>query len=354
MRLESVEMGGDLNLKKSWHTGLLSNQSRVWEAEQRALAERKKIEQFRREREEERQIEEIAKLAEAHGSTKRRQRVEWMYSGPTAGGSGTVEEREAYLLGKRRVDSLLKKDDVKQAEKAVAAPVDSARDISAKVALDPLLLIEKQRQEALEKAVAVEANIQKRKHRHKKDKASSGPRMRHVHRRRNHSDRSRSPGRQWSRERNSEHERERGPPHGRRSRSRQRSRSPRRTEHRPRDQVDTERARSWEQKRPRSPRPRDLHGKYDSTERIPNSTDPGNIAEANRAARLAAMQSDASSLEANRLRRLAALEAHDVQERAREEKRRERGTNFKATLYQQAESVGLEGRLKRSKDLLSL
>jgi Pre-mRNA splicing factor/N-terminal domain of CBF1 interacting co-repressor CIR len=341
-------MGGDLNLKKSWHTGLLSNQRRVWEAEQQAISERKKIEQVRREREEERQIEEIAKLAEAHGSTKRRQRVEWMYGGPTVGGSGTVEEQEAYLLGKRRVDNLLKKDDVRDVEKAVATPVDSARDISAKVALDPLLLIEKQRQETLEKAMAVEVNIQKRKHHHQKDKGRSEPRTRHGHRRISRSDRSRSPTRHWSRERNSDHERQRGQPPRKRSRSRQRSRSPGRTERHPRHQGDTE------QRRPRSFRSRNLHDKFGSTERIANMTDPGNTTEDNRAARLAEMQSDASSLEAGRLHRLAAFEAQDVQEREREERKRGRGTNFKATLYQQAESVGLEGRLKRSKDLLSL
>jgi N-terminal domain of CBF1 interacting co-repressor CIR len=32
-------MGGDLNVKKSWHTGLISNQRKVWEAEQQALGE---------------------------------------------------------------------------------------------------------------------------------------------------------------------------------------------------------------------------------------------------------------------------------------------------------------------------
>jgi len=66
------------------------------------------------------------------------------------------------------------------------------------------------------------------------------------------------------------------------------------------------------------------------------------------------MQNDASSLEADRMHRLAAFEAQDVQEREREERKRGRSTNFKATLYQQAESVGLEGRLKGSRELLSL
>jgi N-terminal domain of CBF1 interacting co-repressor CIR len=39
--------GGDLNLKKSWTVHSLKNQSRVYDAEQSALAERRKIEQVR-------------------------------------------------------------------------------------------------------------------------------------------------------------------------------------------------------------------------------------------------------------------------------------------------------------------
>ena len=51
-----VKMGGDLNLKKSWHTSLMSNQKRVWAEEKKALDERKKIDQVMKERAEERQI----------------------------------------------------------------------------------------------------------------------------------------------------------------------------------------------------------------------------------------------------------------------------------------------------------
>jgi len=155
--------GGDLNLKKSWHTGLLSNQRKVWEAEQQALSERKMIEQVRREREEERQMEEIARLAEESGGPKKQQRVDWMYTGASAGAGGTTEEQEAFLLGKRRVDTILKREDAKQLENAPIVQQDPAKDIASKVALDPLLLVERQKQEALEKAMAIQANIEKRK-----------------------------------------------------------------------------------------------------------------------------------------------------------------------------------------------
>ena len=50
-------MGGDLNLKKSWHPHLRKNQERVWKEEKSALEERKQIEKLRKEREEERALE---------------------------------------------------------------------------------------------------------------------------------------------------------------------------------------------------------------------------------------------------------------------------------------------------------
>ncbi|KAI5297043.1 hypothetical protein KEM56_005127, partial [Ascosphaera pollenicola] len=108
-------MGGDLNLKKSWHPVLQKNQERVWIEQKRALEERKRIEQMQRERAEERQIQELQRLQEASGGTKRLERVEWMYNGPSdsggTGAGGTSEELEGYLLGKRRIDNLLKRKD---------------------------------------------------------------------------------------------------------------------------------------------------------------------------------------------------------------------------------------------------
>src|SRR6266536_6001224 len=101
-------MGGDLNLKKSRHQVLMSNQRRVWEEEKKALEERKRIDQMMKERQEERQIQELQQMQEAAGGAKRHNRVDWMYSGPANGQAGTTEEMEGYLLGKRRIDGLIK------------------------------------------------------------------------------------------------------------------------------------------------------------------------------------------------------------------------------------------------------
>ncbi|KAI9799308.1 MAG: hypothetical protein M1825_004801 [Sarcosagium campestre] len=150
-------MGGDLNLKKSWHPVLMSNQRRVWEEEKKALDERKRIEQMIKERQEERQIQELQQMQEAAGGKKQIDRVNWMYSGPSDGTTGTTEEMEGYLLGKRRVDGLLKGTENKKLEKAATQDsfmalqsANTLRDTAAKVREDPMLAIKRQEQAAYE------------------------------------------------------------------------------------------------------------------------------------------------------------------------------------------------------------
>lgn len=151
-------MGGDLNLKKSWHPLLMSNQKRVWEEEQKALDERKRIEQMMKERQEERNLQEIQEIQEAAGGTKRAQRVEWMYNGQSAGDQGgTTEEMEGYLLGKRRIDGLIKGTENKKLEKGAAEEsfmalqhANTARDTAAKIREDPMLAIKQKEQAAYE------------------------------------------------------------------------------------------------------------------------------------------------------------------------------------------------------------
>jgi hypothetical protein len=150
-------MGGDLNLKKSWHPVLMSNQKKVWEEEKKALDERKKTEQRIKELKEERAKEEIQKKLEAAGSRKRVDRVDWMYQGPSSGQAGTTEEMEGYLLGKRRIDGLIKGNEHKKLEKQASEDsfmalqhANTLRDTAAKVREDPMLAIKRQEQAAYE------------------------------------------------------------------------------------------------------------------------------------------------------------------------------------------------------------
>ena len=149
--------GGDLNLKKSFHPTLRRNQAAVYDEEQKALAERKRTQQRINEIKEERAKEELQRQLEAAGGKKRVDRVDWMYQGPTDGQVGTTEETEAYLLGKRRIDNLIKGTEHKNLEKDAGQEsfialqnANSARDTAAKVRDDPLLAIKRQEQVAYE------------------------------------------------------------------------------------------------------------------------------------------------------------------------------------------------------------
>lgn len=162
--------------KKSWHTGLQSNQEAVWKAEKAALEERKKLDELRKERERERELQELERLNEESGGRngKRQEKVDWMYQVPASIASSSQtqsaskEELEEYLLGKKRVDKLLTKGDESEkvskdgnapaqasssaSQAGSSAPtfgdVGSDRDIASKIREDPMFAIRQQEQAA--------------------------------------------------------------------------------------------------------------------------------------------------------------------------------------------------------------
>jgi hypothetical protein len=123
--------------------------------ESAALQERKLIEKVRREREEERATEELRNLQAENGGNVVTTRVDWMYNGTTDGDGALGDDREAYLLGKRRIDNLLTSNETQILQKGAAVGIDAvadpnanantARDTHKKVLQDPLLMIQKQR-----------------------------------------------------------------------------------------------------------------------------------------------------------------------------------------------------------------
>lgn len=144
---------GDLNVKKSWHPRLQKNQEKVWLQEQEAEAERKKLEELRKEREQERQMQELQRIHEAAGGKRRPERVEWMYATPATSSGPSEAELEDYLLGKKRVDKLLQGNEAQQLmrDAVPAAQPDpdearASRDMAVKIREDPLFAIKKQEQ----------------------------------------------------------------------------------------------------------------------------------------------------------------------------------------------------------------
>jgi hypothetical protein len=363
-------MGGDLNLKKSWHPVLMSNQKRVWEEEQKALEERKKIDQIRREREEERQIQELQDLQEAAGGKKRQSRVDWMYNGPSTGQVGTTEEMEGYLLGKRRIDGLLKGKENEKLEKTATEEsfmamqnANTARDTASKIREDPMLAIKKQEQAAYEAMMndpikrklllkaagqedsrSTERDHKRQKHHHRHREDGNGHRRRRRedgelsydrHRRR----RSRSPG-------GDDYERSR---HRRRRSSdspRSRSRSPRRTKRSPspyrrRRSYSPDEQRRRRRNESRSPhrngRPergaevrkmKSWHAARPTRSRSPNGVAHSRNGDADRAAKLAAMQQDAASLDQQRIERLADIDARDKADAVKDDAARARNAKY--------------------------
>ncbi|KZF19862.1 hypothetical protein L228DRAFT_270639 [Xylona heveae TC161] len=380
--------GGDLNLKKSWHPVLMSNQRRVWEEEKKALDERKKIEQIMKERQEERQIQELQQMQEAAGGNKRANRVDWMYSGPSDGQAGTTEEMEGYLLGKRRIDPLIKGTEHKKLEKAAdegsfmaLQSANTVRDTAAKVRDDPMLAIKKQEQAAYEammndpsrrrqllKAAGADeksrdSERKRHRHRHRDDDRDHYHRS---HRRRREDDEDRRSRRyddkddygdyhRSSRRRRDDEEEDsyrRRHHHRRRSYtpSRSRSRSPGReknglTRHKSpdrngyrkdyrngdsyshREQQDRSGERGLKESYSgRNGFRNDYRNGHDRQQNGSGSSGPS--AEETRAAKLAAMQQDASQLDTDREQRLAAIAEREKAERESEDAARARSSKF--------------------------
>jgi hypothetical protein len=140
--------GGDLNLKKSWHPGTFKNIEFVYQREKAQEEENKKMLQLRKEKEEERLREQLQSVAEAAGRVKKKSsRLEWMYAASSNQDGAVDEDKEAYLLGRKRIDDLVQapKETVVSYSKSNNAfygfQANSDKDFQAKVREDPLLAI---------------------------------------------------------------------------------------------------------------------------------------------------------------------------------------------------------------------
>ncbi|KAI1496624.1 Pre-mRNA splicing factor-domain-containing protein [Biscogniauxia marginata] len=382
-------MGGDLQLKKSYHPALLKNQARVYDEEQKALAERKKTEARIQEIKEERAKEELQRQLEAAGGRKKVERVDWMYQGPSDGQGGTSEELEGFLLGKRRIDSILTRGSENESLKKHAGQdsfmalqnANTERDTAMKIREDPLLAIKKAEAAAYEAMMndpikrrqllaSMGQTEEKHSSRGREDKHSRRHRHRHrshsrEHRHRRHR-RSDSRGRDDSRERRHRHRR-----HDSEERSRSGDRHDSKREHHPerherrrsmsRDEPrDYDRSRRERSRSPRHggtkqdkyrrhrdysddpPRGRRRFESEDDNRRgyrqqepynkgtgngTNNSSDAAAAAE-ERARKLAAMQEAASDLDQDRQKRLAALEEKERSLREADDKARERAGKY--------------------------
>ncbi|EPT01535.1 hypothetical protein FOMPIDRAFT_1120202 [Fomitopsis schrenkii] len=401
--------GGDLNMKKSWHPLLLKNQERVWLEEKKALEEKKKLDQLRKEKEEERQLQELQRLQEEQTGKKRQEKLEWMYATPATGSNQNANELEDYLLGKKRVDKILtagENEKLGAAHKSFIATqyANTARDTASKVREDPLLAIKQQEKAAYEALMSNPLRLREMQQRAgiklKKEKKEKKEKK---HKKDKHRERSVSPydnsRRSDSRDR---HSRQRSPsPYDHRSRSpppyrsryddehprrrelirspdyRRRGRSP--SYDRERDiRRQDERVRTWpksdesdeghnrrqvanaddrKRRRSRSRTP----PRYDAPQKRsrmtpppPRQTQSSSSAANDRAARVAAMSADASSLTVERRERLTQLLAKEKAEAEAEERARVKSKGMGDFLSHEQKKVfggagGLEERIRRGR-----
>jgi len=353
-------MGGDLNLKKSWHPVLMSNQRRVWEEEKKALEERKRIDQMKKEREEERQIQELQQMQEAAGGKKRMNRVEWMYSGPASGQAGTTEEMEGYLLGKRRIDGLIKGTEHKKLEKSAAEDsfmaiqhANTLKDTASKIREDPMLAIKRQEQAAYEammndpvkrrqllKAAGGDVKVEKeRKHKRHRHREDHDDHRRHKRRREEERDDRHSSSRQYRRRRSESpaHPRSRSPYRRRVEEADYRGRSRHYGRRRP---DSTSYSRSPSPYRRRSPSPYMKRGEDHHLMKSKSWSAPSNGSRASthhnhhseaediRSRKLAAMQQAASELDQDREKRIAGIEQRERADRDADEAARARSAKY--------------------------
>ena len=142
--------------KKSWHTGKISNYEKVWQAEEKAKAEAKKLEELRKEIDDERQKEQLRELQKQAGLIPDRpERMGWMDYGSSAL-QQKMAAQEEFLLGKEfkvgDLDSQALKKDKKESVSGtkdwVKKTENRDRDVLAKIRDDPLLVMMYQEKKA--------------------------------------------------------------------------------------------------------------------------------------------------------------------------------------------------------------
>ncbi|XP_055804100.1 uncharacterized protein LOC129873113 [Solanum dulcamara] len=143
--------------KKGWHTGSLRNIENVWKAEQKHDAEQKKLEELRKQIQEERERSEFRQLQEQAGLVPRQERLEFLYDSGLAVGKGSSSGFESLSKPTDPVTTAVTTVDSSSSAKPQASvpgalfedKPQSSNDAWRKLHSDPLLMIRQREQEAL-------------------------------------------------------------------------------------------------------------------------------------------------------------------------------------------------------------
>ncbi|XP_057955005.1 uncharacterized protein LOC131149002 isoform X2 [Malania oleifera] len=189
--------------KKGWHTGSLRNIENVWKAEQKHDAEQKKLEELRKQIQEERERAEFRFLQEQAGLVPKQERLEFLYDSGLAVGKASSSD------GFKALETFPKTDTsnnanapssstatAKQTSSAPGALFEekphSANDTWRKLHSDPLLMIRQREQEALARVknnpiqmAMIRKSVESKKLKKAHDKKQSRKKHRHGSSKRN-------------------------------------------------------------------------------------------------------------------------------------------------------------------------
>ncbi|KAJ0081439.1 hypothetical protein Patl1_09569 [Pistacia atlantica] len=143
--------------KKGWHTGSLRNIENVWKAEQKHDAEEKKLDELRKQIQEERERSEFRLLQEQAGLVPRQERLDFLYDSGLAVGKSDGGGASGSGSGFKALEQPSTTSSSATAKQQSSAPgalfeddkPHSAGDAWRKLHSDPLLLIRQREQEAL-------------------------------------------------------------------------------------------------------------------------------------------------------------------------------------------------------------
>ncbi|BAF24068.1 pre-mRNA-splicing factor CWC25 homolog [Oryza sativa Japonica Group] len=150
-------MGMKFLNKKGWHTGSLRNIERVWVAEEKEKEEQRKIQELKKQQDEEREKAAFRKLQEDAGLKPRQERLDFLYESGLAVGKGSSEGFQALQPSAPAAAAAASSSAQASAGSSKAAAPgalfedkpQSANDAWRKLHTDPLLLIRQREQDAI-------------------------------------------------------------------------------------------------------------------------------------------------------------------------------------------------------------
>lgn len=184
-------MPGDLNLKKSWHPGLIKNQKKLWEQEQEALNEHLKIKAKNEELKKEKEKQELIKLQYGDSGNmpvevkRELNNLNWMYDNSKNKDNSNNEFNdmdEEFLLGKRKVENMLNGNkyietkEVSRFEETISGPKNKANNIDN----DPLMKIKNEQLKKYQATKALKKHTSDDRHR-SRDRSPNRESSRHRH-----------------------------------------------------------------------------------------------------------------------------------------------------------------------------